>query len=85
MKQIVANIQIFTPHQPVFVYEDGNKIAAARSTVDTVPDTILKFLDQYPDISEIVLHGPRSYTAQARRRILQAAAARELPPIVIKA
>ena len=84
MKQIVANIQIFTPHQPVFVYEDGNKIAAARSTVDTVPDTILNFLDQYPDISEIILHGPRSYTAQARRHILQAAAARELPPIVIK-
>lgn len=85
MKQIVANIQIFTPHQPVFVYEDGNKIAAARSTVDTVPDTILKFLDQYPDISEIVLHGPRSYTAQARRRILQAAAACELPSIIVKA
>ena len=42
MKKIVGVLRPFDLYQTIYIYEDGNQIDAFESTIDDLPNNILK-------------------------------------------
>ena len=68
MKRIIANINMFDLKQPIFVYQDGNKIEATEVRIEEVAAAIKNFLDQYNN-SEIILQGAKIYINKIKREL----------------
>jgi hypothetical protein len=60
MKKIVGIISPFDMKQNFYVYEDGNKVAAATPTISTLNETIFSLSEQY-GVSQVDLVGPKQY------------------------
>ncbi len=68
MKRIIANINMFDLKQPIFVYQDGNKIDAAEVRIEAAAATIKDFLEKYAD-SEIILQGAKIYINRIKKEL----------------
>lgn len=68
MKRIIANINMFIFKQPIFVYQNGNKIDAAEVKIEQAAAAIKDFSKKYPD-SEIVLQGAKVYTNKIKKEL----------------
>lgn len=68
MKRIIANINMFDFKQPIFVYQDGNKINAAEVRIEQAAAAIKDFIEKYND-SEIILQGAKVYINRIRREL----------------
>lgn len=71
MKKIVGMIRPFDLTQNFYVYEDGNKIAAAAPKMNEVADTIFSFAQEH-EVNQVDLIGPRQYNRGLKRKIEEA-------------
>lgn len=71
MTTIVANVQMFTKDQKVFVYEDGNTIEVRHGTIDTLPEILCALNDTYH--APIKLVGAKQYLSGYVKKINEAA------------
>ena len=60
MKKIVGVLRPFDLYQTIYIYEDGNQIDAFESTIDDLPNNILKSANQH-NIDQIDFSGPTHY------------------------
>lgn len=59
---------MFDLKQPIFVYQDGNKIDAAEVRIEAAAATIKDFLEKYAD-SEIILQGAKIYINRIKKEL----------------
>ena len=68
MIKIIANVNLFSLKQPIFVYENGNKIDAAQVNIEAAAATINNFYQKYNN-SEIILQGAKNYINKIRKEL----------------
>ena len=71
MKKIIAVLRPFDRLQNVYVFEDGNKIASAETTLDDFNDLIFEF-QQDAEVNQVDLSGPKQFCRGIKRRLEEA-------------
>lgn len=72
MKKIVTMIRPFDMEQTLMVYEDGNKIDIAKTTLEDLYPSIFALMDKH-EVYQLDLVGPKSYTKGLKNQIETAA------------
>lgn len=72
MRKIIGMVSPVAPSQQIYVYENGNKIEMFSVGVDEITNTIFTITDQYTDIEQVELFGPKQYANGIARRIKEA-------------
>lgn len=68
MKKIVCVLRPFTMAQNIFVYEDGNKIEVATSTLGEINDNLVELAYKH-NVTEIELVGSKIYAKGIQKKI----------------
>ena len=69
MKKIVCRIEPFNQVQLIYLYENGNKIDAIESSLDSIHDWIINFMGIHTDIEQIELFGAKVYSNKIKQEI----------------
>ena len=75
MKKIIAMIRPFDLDQILMVYEDGNKIDIAKTTLEDLYPSVFALMEKH-DTYQLDLVGPKSYTKGLKNQIEAAATAK---------
>lgn len=75
MKKIVTMIRPFSMEQTLMVYEDGNKIDIAKTTLEDLYPNVFALMEKH-DTYQLDLVGPKSYTKGLKNQIETAAIAK---------
>ena len=75
MKKIIAMIRPFDLDQILMVYEDGNKIDIAKTTLEDLYPSVFALMEKH-DTYQLDLVGPKSYTKGLKNQIETAATAK---------
>lgn len=76
MRKIIGMVSPVAPSQQIYVYENGNKIEMFNIEVDEITNTVFAIADQYTDIEQVELFGPKSYANGIAKRIKDAEASK---------
>ena len=71
MKKIIGMLRPFQMEQTLMVYEDGNKIDIAKSSVEEFHNTIFNLMDKHQTY-RIDLVGPKKYSQGLANQIREA-------------
>jgi stalled ribosome rescue protein Dom34 len=72
MKKIIGMVSPIAPSQQIYVYEDGNKVEMFNVEVDNITSTVFSMIDQYTDIEQVELFGPKQYANGIAKKIKEA-------------
>ena len=76
MRKIIGMVSPVAPSQQIYVYENGNKIEMFNIGVDEITNTVFAMADQYTDIEQVELFGPKQYANGIAKRIKDAEASK---------
>lgn len=68
MKKIIGILRPFDLEQKFYVYEDGNKIDAVKTSLDDIPTTVIGLADKY-EVKQLDLSGPKQFSAGVSNKI----------------
>lgn len=71
MKKIVGILRPFDFHQTLYIYDNDNKIDHVRPTLENLIPTIFSLIEQYNDLTEINLLGPKQFNRGIKKNLLQ--------------
>lgn len=83
MNKIVGVLRPFDVQQTFYVYEDGNVLEEARSTVDDIPALLFTLIQKY-GVTEVTLSGPKQYSKGVAKAFNKATETKFTKPIEIK-
>lgn len=70
MKKIIGILRPFDLYQTLYVYEDGNEIDVAKTTVDEIANKVLELANKY-EINQIDLSGAKQYAIKIQKDICE--------------
>ena len=69
MRKIIGIVSPIAPSQQFYVYDNGNKIEMLDASVDEITNVVFTWADQYTDIEQVELFGPKKYANGIAKKI----------------
>lgn len=71
MAKIIGVLRPFQTNQSIYVFEDGNKLDAIDTRIDSFPASVLSLADKYSAV-QVDLSGPKKYAKGIQKQIEEA-------------